>query len=166
MKTKFLLFILAISLVLVSCAADERTSVSDAELLSQAIDSYIENQISGSESVPLMVEYHNSILTTITYEIQSYDLSKGTMDVEFTYIDVLRLADSVTDPNISEAEYYSICIEKIHSQEYETITDIISVSFEACEKGYSIIGSDSLTNVLSGGVLNYYLELLEEFDNE
>ena len=165
MKTKFLLFILAISLVLVSCAADERTSVSDAELLSEAIDSYIENEISGSESVPLMVEYHNSILTAITYEIQSYDLSKGTMNVEFTYIDVLRLADSVTAPNISEAEYYSVCIEKIHSQEYETVTEVIPITFETDENGYSIIGSDLLTNVLSGGVLNYYLELLEEIGN-
>lgn len=166
MKTRFLLFILAISLVLVSCAADDRTSVSDAELLSEAIDSYIENEIIVSESVPLMVEYQNAILAVISYEIQSYDLSKGTMDVEFTYIDVLRLADSVTDPNISEEEYYSICIEKIHSQEYETVTDVIPVAFEAYEKGYSIIGSDSLTNILSGGVLNYYVALLEEVSND
>lgn len=165
MKTKFLLFILVISLMLVSCAADEGASVSDAELLSEAIDSYIENEISRSESVPLMVEYQNSILRAITYAIQSYDLSKGTMDVEFTYIDVLRLADSITDPNITEEEYYSICIEKIHSQEYETITEVIPITFEADEKGYSIIGSDLLTNVLSGGVLNYYLELLEEIGN-
>ena len=166
MKTKFLLFILVISLMLVSCAADEGASVSDAELLSEAIDSYIENEISRSESVPLMVEYQNSILTSITYAIQSYDLSKETMDVEFTYIDVLQLADSVTDPNISEEEYYGICIDKIHSQEYETTTEVISVVFEACEGGYSIIGNDSLTNVLSGGVLNYYVALLEEVSND
>jgi hypothetical protein len=88
------------------------------------------------------------------------------MDVTFTYIDVLQLADSITDPNIAEEDYYAACLEKISSGDYKTITELVNVGFESSEEGYTLIQSEELTNVLSGGVLDYYLELLEEMGHE
>lgn len=134
--------------------------------LNVAIDSYIQDEICVGEALPLMMQYQNAILGAITYDIQSYDRVSGTMDVEFTYVDVLHLADSITDPNISEDEYYSVCIAKIQSNECKMTTEVIQVALEPSEEGYSIIRSEQLVNVLSGGMLNYYVDLLEGTDYE
>ena len=138
----------------------------ETETLFATINSYLQNEIYTGEDLPLMMEYQNALLKKITYEIQSVDLDHRTMDVAFTYIDVLQLADSITDPNIAEEDYYAACVDKISSSDYQTITEVVTVGFELAEEDYILIQSEELTNVLSGGVLDYYLELLEEMGHE
>lgn len=161
MKIKIVPLLLAVMLLLCGC-----NTVDETAALSAAVDSYLQTECYTGEDLPLLMEYQNAILGKISYEIQSVDMKKNAMDVEFSYIDVLSLADSITDSNISEDEYYAACLEKINSNDYNTITEVIRVGFESAEAGYVLIQSDELTNVLSGGVLNYYLELLEEMGHE
>jgi hypothetical protein len=115
-----------------------------------------------------MQQYQNAILNAITYRILSCDAvseSNGTMNVEFTYIDVLAMADSVSDVCFAEDEYYQACLEIIQQQECRMITEKVEIAYEVSAEGYCIVRSDPLINVLSGGVLNYYKELLEEIDH-
>lgn len=166
MKIKLLPLLVVVSLILCGCNTPGKDSASETEALSATINSYLQNEIYTGEDLPLMMEYQNALLEKITYEIQSIDLENRTMDVTFTYIDVLQLADSITDPNIAEEDYYAACIDKISSGDYKTITEVVNVGFESSEAGYILIQSEELTNVLSGGVLDYYLELLEEMGHE
>ena len=166
MKRKFKYYFSIAFILLFLCGCSTKKEASDADLLSATIDSYIQDAIIAGESLPLMLEYQNAILGKITYEIQSCNMRKGTMDVEFTYIDVLNLADSISDPNIQEEEYYAACLEKIKSGDYTTITEVILVEFESLGEAYALVQSEELTNILSGGVLDYYLELLEEMEHE
>lgn len=166
MKTKCKLLSLLLVISLILCGCDMLGKTSKTEALSAAIDSYLQNEIYTGEDLPLMMEYQNALIEKITYEIQSIDLETRTMDVTFTYIDVLQLADSITDPNIAEEEYYAACIDKISSGDYKTITEVVNVGFESLDEGYALIQSEELTNVLSGGILDYYLELLEEMGHE
>lgn len=161
MKKTINLLILIILLIMTGC--DRKKDMDDpyAANLAAAIDAYIQNEISAGESLPLMQRVQNDILKEITYTIQEFNVTEGTMTVEFTYVDVLELADSITDTNITEEEYYRYCIERLSSGQQKMITESIQVSFEPSEMGYSIIGSEPLTNVLTGGVLYYYMELLE-----
>lgn len=161
MKKKLLALMLITLMLFCGCKADDPTPA-----LAAAVDAYIQNEVYDGESLPLMLEYQNAILSEITYEIQSYDMKKGTMEVNFTYIDVLNLADSITDQNLSEEDYYAACIEKIRAENYSTISEVVCVYFEASEEGYTLTQSDELANVLSGGVLDYYLELMEEMGYE
>ena len=161
MKKKLLSLMLITLMLFCGCKADDPTPA-----LAAAVDAYIQNEVYDGESLPLMLEYQNAILSEITYEIQSYDMKKGTMEVNFTYIDVLNLADSITDQNLSEEDYYAACIEKIRAENYSTISEVVCVYFEASEEGYTLTQSDELANVLSGGVLDYYLELMEEMGYE
>ncbi|MBR6762493.1 MAG: zinc ribbon domain-containing protein [Clostridia bacterium] len=146
--------------------ASDEASVSEVETLSVAINTYIQNEICPGENLPLMFEYQNAILEKITYEIHSVDMEKGTMEVEFTYIDVLALADSITDLNIKEDDYYAACLEKISSRDYKTITERVGVGYESSGEGYTLIQSEDLTNVISGGMLDFYLGALEEMGHE
>ena len=161
MKNKLLALMLITLMLFCGCKADDPTPA-----LAAAVDAYIQDEVYDGESLPLMLEYQNAILSEITYEIQSYDMKKGTMEVNFTYIDVLNLADSITDQNLSEEDYYAACIEKIRAENYSTISEVVCVYFEASEEGYTLTQSDELANVLSGGVLDYYLELMEEMGYE
>lgn len=161
MKKKLLALMLITLMLFCGCKADDPTPA-----LAAAVDAYIQDEVYDGESLPLMLEYQNAILSEITYEIQSYDMKKGTMEVNFTYIDVLNLADSITDQNLSEEDYYAACIEKIRAENYSTISEVVCVYFEASEDGYTLTQSDELANVLSGGVLDYYLELMEEMGYE
>ena len=161
MKKKLLALMLITLMLFCGCKADDPTPA-----LAAAVDAYIQNEVYDGESLPLMLEYQNAILSEITYEIQSYDMKKGTMEVNFTYIDVLNLADSITDQDLSEEDYYAACIEKIRAENYSTISEVVCVYFEASEEGYTLTQSDELANVLSGGVLDYYLELMEEMGYE
>lgn len=151
-----------ILLLLVMLGFAKKTTAGKTDILMSTIESYIQNEITDATTLPLMFQYQNEVLKAISYDIQSYDLATGTMDVKFTYIDVLSLADSITDPQITEDQYYNSCIERILSGEYKRINEVIKVHFESKDDGYSIIRSDDLINVLSGGTFNYYLELLEE----
>ena len=166
MKIKLLSLLVVVSLILCGCNTPGKDSASETEALSATIDTYLQNEIYTGEDLPLMMEYQNALLEKITYEIQSIDLENRTMDVTFTYIDVLQLADSIIDPNIAEEDYYAACLEKISSGDYKTITELVNVGFESSEEGYTLIQSEELTNVLSGGVLDYYLVLLEEMGHE
>lgn len=161
MKNKLLALMLITLMLFCGCKADDPTPA-----LAAAVDAYIQDEVYDGESLPLMLEYQNTILSEITYEIQSYDMKKGTMEVNFTYIDVLNLADSITDQNLSEEDYYAACIEKIRAENYSTISEVVCVYFEASEEGYTLTQSNELANVLSGGVLDYYLELMEEMGYE
>lgn len=161
MKKKLLALMLITLMLFCGCKADDPTPA-----LAAAVDDYIQNEVYDGESLPLMLEYQNAILSEIIYEIQSYDMKKGTMEVNFTYIDVLNLADSITDQDLSEEDYYAACIEKIRAENYSTISEVVCVYFEASEEGYTLTQSDELANVLSGGVLDYYLELMEEMGYE
>lgn len=162
----FLVVLLSLIGFLVLSFSSKRNKESTAKELSNAIAVYIRDESFGGESLPLIIQYHNAILGEITYDIQTFDLAQKTMNVEFTYIDVLHMADSFTDSSFSGDDYYSRCIEMINSQEYHLITEVIPVSFESQAGAYSVIATEPLTNVLSGGVLSYYLELLEEIDYE
>ena len=161
MKKKLLSLMLITLMLFCGCKADDPTPA-----LAAAVDAYIQDEVYDGDSLPLMLEYQNAILSEITYEIQSYDMKKGTMEVNFTYIDVLNLADSITDLDLSEEDYYAACIEKIRAENYSTISEVVCVYFEASEEGYTLTQSDELANVLSGGVLDYYLELMEEMGYE
>ena len=161
MKKKLLALMLITLMLFCGCKADDPTPA-----LAAAVDAYIQDEVYDGDSLPLMLEYQNAILSEITYEIQSYDMKKGTMEVNFTYIDVLNLADSITDQDLSEEDYYAACIEKIRAENYSTISEVVCVYFEASEEGYTLTQSDELANVLSGGVLDYYLELMEEMGYE
>lgn len=130
--------------------------------LQKALQSYIKEEQNDGENLPLMLQYQNKILAAITFDIQSFDVDTGTMDVEFTYIDVLSLADSISEETLSADTYYNRCIERIDKQSYTTKTKEIKVSLESTEMGYKIVKTDALVNVLSGGVLNYYIDRLEE----
>ena len=163
---KFKCYFTIVLILLLLCGCNAKKEASEADLLSAAIDSYIQEEIFTGESLPLMLEYQNAILGKITYEIQSYNMRNGTMDVEFTYIDVLNLADSISNPNIQEKDYYAACLEKLNSGDYKTITEVILVEFESLEDAYVLAQSEELTNMLSGGVLDYYLELLEEMEHD
>lgn len=148
--------------ILLAIGVVNKSSQGNGDALQASIENYIQNEMVDGEALPLMLQYQNAVLDAITYEVQKSDLSTGTMDVEFTYIDVLELADSIADSQITEDEYYSLCIERINTGNYKTITEIVKVHFEPTEDGCSVIRSDALINVLSGGALNYYMELLEE----
>ena len=130
--------------------------------LDTAIDTYIQNELCTGESLPLMLQYQNALLGAITYEVQSCNVDRGTMDVKFTYVDALQLADSFSGSNISADNYYSTCIKAIQSRNCKMITEVISVTFKSYANGYALMDSDLLTNVLSGGILDYYLGLLED----
>ena len=166
MKLKFMSLLLAVVLILGGCSTLNNSSATDKDALAAAIDAYIQNEIYTGEDLPLMMEYQNAILSEIRYELLSFDIEKGTMDVKFTYIDVLHLADSIANPNIEEDDYYTACLEKISSRDYKTITKELGLNFELVEGRYALIQSDALANVISGGVLDYYLELMEEVHNE
>lgn len=161
MKRMITLLILSAVLLLSGCGGKKEPSDSDMTNLTAAMDAFIQEEISSGESLPLIQRIQNDILREITYEIRSYDIAKGTMTVEFTYVDVLALADGITDPNLTEDTYYRHCIERISCGQCSMITEEIQVSFTSSAEGYTVIGSEALTNVLSGGVLRYYLELLE-----
>lgn len=148
--------------IVFAIGAVNKSSQGNDGALQTSIENYIQNELVDGEVLPLMLQYQNAVLDAITFEVQKSDLSTGTMDVEFTYIDVLEMADSITDSQITEDEYYSLCIERINTGNYKTITEVVKVHFEPTEDGYSVIRSDALINVLSGGTLNYYMELLEE----
>lgn len=168
MKLKVLPLLFVILLVLSGCKTEEKLPEPKTDDLEKAIDSYIQNEIYVGESVPLMQQYQNAILGTITYKIESCHVvskTNGTMDVEFTYIDVLNLADSVSDPSITEDGYYSACLELIQKGEFRTITEVIQIAYESSADGYTIVTSDQLINVLSGGMLNYYMEILEDIQD-
>ena len=106
---KFKCYFTIVLILLLLCGCNAKKEASEADLLSAAIDSYIQEEIFTGESLPLMLEYQNAILGKITYEIQSYNMRNGTMDVEFTYIDVLNLADSISNPNIQEKDVMIRC---------------------------------------------------------
>lgn len=166
MKKICTLLILVILLLVSGCSGKNEALDSNIVNLTAAIDTFIQDEISIGESLPLIQRLQNDILKEITYKIQSYDLENGTMTVEFTYVDVLDLADSITDPDLTEENYYRYCIESISARQCKMITEEIQVSFESSAEGFSVISSEPLANVLSGGVLHYYLELLEGIGNE
>ena len=166
MRKTIILLALVVLLVIPGCGGAKEVSDPNEVKLTAALDAYIQDEISTHESLPMTQRFQNAILKKITYDIQSYDIANGTMSVEFTYVDVLHLSDEFTEPDITEDEYYRHCVERISSDECKMITEKIQVSFETTEEGFVIISSEPLTNVMTGGVLNYYLELLEGMDYE
>lgn len=161
MKKGFILFVLAVMLLVSGCGGKEEPADPNVVDLTAALDTYIQKEISDGESLPLIQRLQNDILREITHQILSYDMEDETMIVEFTYVDVLALADSITDPELTEENYYRYCIERISARQCKMITEEIEVSFESSAEGFSVISSEPLANVLSGGVLYYYLEMLE-----
>ena len=161
MRKKFTLFIMIVLLLVSGCSEKKEVLDSNEVNLKAAINTFIQDEISTGESLPLMQRLQNDILQEITYEIQSYSIENGTMMVEFTYVDVLDLSDSITDPELTEENYCRYCIESLSSKQCKMITEEIQVSFKPSADGFSVISSEPLANVLSGGVLYYYLELLE-----
>ena len=152
--------------VLIKVAYMLRPSQQVKDHLHKALENYICEQMYDGENLPLMLQYQNNILNAITFEILSFDVPEETMVVEFLYVDVLSLADSISASDLSADEYYRFCINKINDNNYITKKERISVRFKTTTTGYMIIQSEDLTNVLSGGVLNYYRDILEGIQDE
>ena len=168
MKKKLMIWLLLVCLVLTGCgkpAEQEEKKALDpviVEGLTEAIDNHIQAEITSGENLPLMVQYNNELLGCIRFRILDFNLSDKAVIVEFTYVDALKLADSFTDPNLTQDGFYSGSIEALWAGKFSTITEKITVNFEATGSGYVIVNSEALVNVLSGGVLYYYMELLED----
>ena len=168
MKKKLMIWLLLVCLVLTGCgkpAEQEDKKALDpviVEGLTEAIDNHIQAEITAGEHLPLMVQYNNELLGCIRFRILDFNLSDKAVIVEFTYVDALKLADSFTDPNLTQDGFYSGSIEALQTGKVSTVTEKITVNFQDTGSGYVIVNSEALVNVLSGGVLYYYMELLED----
>ena len=168
MKKKLIIWLLMVCLLLTGCKNEAPEDTKKAldpvmvDALSAAINAHIQEEITAGDDLPLMIQYNNELLSCISFRILDFNRSDGAMMVEFTYVDALKLADSFTDPNLTQEGFYTGSIEALRSGNFETITEKISISFEDTGAGYVIRNCDALVNVLSGGTLYYYMELLED----
>lgn len=168
MKKKLLILLLILLVLLQGCSEpaqhDEKQALDPdtVDALSAAISAYIEDEQVLGDSLPLMVRYNNALLDSVTFRILDYDIAERNATVKFTYVDALKLADSFKDPDISQDDYYAQSIDRIQSGDCAMVSQSITILFEETVDGYVIQTSDDLVNVLSGGVLYYYLELLED----
>lgn len=167
MKRKLTAWLLLLCLLLTGCGKAEAEPEKEAldpvvaEALSDAIRDHIQKEIIPGEDLPLMVRYNNELLQCISFRILNFNLSDKTAKVEFVYVDVLKLADSFTDPNVTQETFYTDSIEMLRTGKFETAKSVVTVSFEDSQGGYVIINSDALVNVLTGGLLDYSLEVQE-----
>ena len=132
---------------------------------SAAISRRIENEIVSIPDPPLEYEYSNAILRAISYKVVSQNKSANTAIVQFKYVDVMAMADTLGNRAIDRNDYYNYCIEAIKSGTAPYATNTITVAFEMREingvNQLCVIDSFDLADILSGGTVSAYLRIME-----
>lgn len=132
---------------------------------SAAINRRIENEIVSIPDPPLEYQYSNSILRAISFKIVSQNKRTNTAVVQFKYVDVMAMADTLGYGAIDQNEYYNYCIEAIKSGTAPYATNTITVAFEIREingvNQLCVFDSFDFTDILSGGTVRAYLRIME-----
>lgn len=130
-----------------------------------ALEEKVTSDIIRGEDVPAHIEYSNAVYESISFNVRTNDYKSGMAEVEFTYVDVLALADGSEAEIESQESFYTYCVEQINSGVAPTNTEVIQVSYAILEedggKRYVIEDTPELANVLTGGAFSVFQSMLE-----
>lgn len=135
-----------------------------AGTLADALQARIEKEIIEAEDLPLQYQYINGLLRSITFEILTVDEEQHIMTIRCSFVDVMAMADTFGDAEISITEYYQQCISQMQNASapvMETcLTIVYEETFEQGEVIFSIPQSEGLAELLSCGVYSATKEFL------
>lgn len=158
-----MLILIPITLITISIALVKIIGKDNSkELLYQAISEKIDIEIKKSPNLPMDIQYTNAVYSTIEFKILSY--TKETANIQFTYVNVVALADLYPSEITDIDKFYKYCIEKIESEAVEKETKVIEVSYisvnENGNKKFLVEDTPELADVLTGGAYSEYQRLV------
>lgn len=160
--------------ILCSCSVQkpDNSSASDSQQLNRGnslnatIFDEIYSEIIPGEELPLSIQYSNSVYTNISFNILSQNDSNGRATVEFTYVDILALADGYMEDFDDIDRFYEYCIQNISSGNIETISETVEVSYtvlvEADVKTYVVDQIEDIMSILTGGAYSVLENILKD----
>lgn len=135
-----------------------------AGVLTDALQARIDEEIIDAEDLPLQYQYINGLLRSIAFEILSVDEEQHIMIIRCCFVDVMSMADSFGDAQISITEYYQQCIEQMQNGLAPTMETCLTIAYEeSFEQGEIVIAisqSEGLAELLSCGVYSATKDLL------
>ena len=138
----------------------------DRHDFSDAISDRITDEVVYGENLPLEHQYSNAILETIVYRIESKNIINNTATVNFRYVDVIALADSIGNRAVDWDTYYKLCIEAMRSGTAPLAQKTIKLNFEERGTGKSrklcVVDSYELSDIISGGTVSAFADAVGE----
>lgn len=129
-----------------------------------ALEQAIQERINEELFIDPMTEYenyNNIVVQSIQFNVVK-DVKNGKATVKFTYIDLLALADTFGDRELSMEEYYEECTSLIGSGTAPVSEKKIELSCSQLPDGtYQIEDTPDLMEVLSGGTYYYLMNLIQ-----
>ena len=128
-----------------------------------AIEKKINGAVIQGVDLPLSYQYNNAVLKAIEFELLEFDKSVNSATVNFSYVDVLALADTYTESLNDVDAFYRHCIDRITNGMAPMLSKTISVRYiESKYEGPSrciVIDSLELADIMTGGVASAYIKL-------
>lgn len=128
-----------------------------------AIEKKINGAVIQGVDLPLSYQYNNAVLKAIEFEVLEVDKRFNSAIVNFSYVDVLALADTYTESLNDADAFYQYCIDRITNGTAPMLSKTISVSYIVTEyeEIAQCIAIDSLdlADVMTGGVASEYIKL-------
>ena len=138
----------------------------DRHDFSDAISARITDEVVHGDNLPLEHQYSNAILETIVYRIESKNIINNTATVNFRYVDVIALADSIGNRAVDWDTYYKLCIEAMRSGTAPLAQKTIKLNFEERGTGKSrklcVVDSYELSDIISGGTVSAFADAVGE----
>ena len=105
-------------------------------------------------------------METIVYRIESKNIINNTATVNFRYVDVIALADSIGNRAVDWDTYYKLCIEAMRSGTAPLAQKTIKLNFEERGTGKSrklcVVDSYELSDIISGGTVSAFADAVGE----
>lgn len=123
--------------------------------LYQTLQARIEKEMMSGEDLPTQYQYLNALLSSISFTVLSVDENQCIMVIRGSFVDVMAMADTFGDAEISIEEYYEGCLQQMQSGKAPTTEKTLSIPYEVTyeqgEKIYTISNSEGLAELLSCG---------------
>ena len=134
------------------------------ENINKAIAEKIKSEKIPGEALPYSIQYSNTVLGAVHYEVMSCNQRNKTAVVSFSYIDAIALADQYEGPVENIDEFYIYCVDSIVNETAPVIAKEVEIHFDLKEENgqttYIIQSSPELADVLTGGTFSEYLRLI------
>lgn len=136
--------------------------------LRDALQARIEKEIIQAENLPLQYQYMNALLSTISFDILSVDEVQHIMIIRCSFVDVMVMADTFGDAELTLSEYYQQCMEQIQNESAPVMETRLVIAYEETleqgERVFAITQSEGLSELLSCGVYSATKELLSTME--
>ena len=128
-----------------------------------AIEEKINGAIIQGMDLPLSYQFNNAVLMAIEFELLEYNQNLNAATVNFSYVNVLALADTYSESLNDADAFYEYCVDKITNGTAPMLNKTIPVTYtETKDEGithYIVIDSLELADVMTGGVASEYIKL-------